>query len=216
MVEAFGGCKVLLPGPGPMTLETGDSSSYIAWKTARVLRRHGFEVVGVDSSDSSLLALPGCCNRFYLEPICLESLEAILDRESPDILLSNVSGVKGMYLCSQLAQAGILKRRGVDLAGASVEMIHRTQDRALFKEVLMDAGLSLPRYASALSLTDGIRAMQKVGFPLVIRPHFTSGGMGTARACNQEEYLEKLMMALNLSPVPRGHGGGGLYRLEGV
>lgn len=201
MIEEREGGKALVLGAGPMTLETGSPYSYIAWKTARVLRRQGFEVVGVDSSDASLLALPGCCDHFYLEPLCSESLEAILERERPDFLLSNVSGVKGMYLCGQLARAGALKRSGVELAGASVEVIYRTQDRTLFKEVLMDAGLSLPRFVSVLSLTDGIRAMQKVGLPLVIRPHFTSGGKGAARVCNQEEYLEKLMMALNLSPV---------------
>ncbi len=193
--------KALVPGPGPMTMETGSAPSYNAWKTAEVLRAQGFEVIGIDSSDASLLALPGCCDRFYLEPLCLESLEAVLEREQPDLLVGNCSGVKGMYLCSQLARTGVLKRQGVRLAGASLEVIYRTQDRALFKEVLMDAGLSLPRFVSTLSLTDGIKAMQKVGFPLVIRPHFTSGGQGAARVCNQEEYLEKLMMALNLSPV---------------
>ena len=184
-----------------MTVETGSAPSYNAWRTAQVLRGRGFEVIGIDSSDASLLALPGCCDRFYLEPLCLESLGEVLERERPELMVGNCSGVGVMYLASQLARSGALKRHGVRLAGASLEVIYRTQDRSLFKEVLMDAGLPVPRFVPAMSLNDGIKAMQRVGFPLVIRAHFTSGGRGAARVCNQEEFLEKLMMALNLSPA---------------
>jgi carbamoylphosphate synthase large subunit len=196
-----GGHRVLVLGPGPLSPETGTAPAYASWKTARLLSEEGFEVVGMDPSDTSLLTLPGCCSRFYPEPLAAESVEAVLEKESPGFLAGYSTGAGGMFLCARLFRSGALKRNGCEMLGPSLQAIHRTQDRALFKEVLMDADLYIPRFVSVLSLQDGIKAMHRVGFPLVVRPHYSSGGRGSARACNLEEYLEKLMTALRQSPM---------------
>jgi len=193
--------KVLVLGTGPLAPESGPAAAYSAWRTADVLVREGFLVIGLDSSEASLLTLPGVCSRFFLEPLALESVEAVMDREKPASIAGYSAGLRGMLLCAELFRSGSLKRFGCRMLGPSVQAIHRTQDRALFKEVLMDADLFVPRFASVMSLEDGIRAMRKVGFPMVIRPHYAAGGRGSARACNREEYLEMLMTALRQSPV---------------
>ncbi len=193
--------KVLVLGAGPLTPECGTGAAYSAWRTADVLSREGFTILGLDSSETSLLTIPGTCSRFFLEPMTAESVEAVLEREGPACIAGYSAGLRGMLLSTELFKSGILKRCGCRMLGPSVQAVHRTQDRALFKEVLMDADLFVPRFASALSLEDGIKAMRKVGFPLVIRPHYTAGGLGSSRACNREEYLGKLMAALRRSPV---------------
>lgn len=193
--------KVLVLGTGPLAPECGTAAAYSSWKAADALGREGFLIIGLDSSDTSLLTLPGTCSCFFLEPLAVESVVAVIEQEKPAFLAGYSSGLRGMLLSAELFKGGYLKRAGCRMLGPSVQIIHRTQDRALFKEVLMDADLFVPRFASVTSLEEGIRAMRKVGFPMVIRPHYAAGGRGSARACNQEEFLSMLMAALRQSPV---------------
>ncbi len=191
--------KVLILGPGPLTVEGGSAPAYTAFRTAMALRREGFQLIGVDSCDASLLSLPGCCDRFYLEPLSLESLEEIIAREKPQGVVGNAAGIRGLYLSWRLARGAVF-RGNTQLWGLSAETIDYTLDRALFKEVLMDVGLPTPRFTSALSLIEGMKALQRLWFPLVVRPHFVTGGVGAARICNREEYVEKLSRAISASP----------------
>jgi carbamoyl-phosphate synthase large subunit len=167
--------KVLLIGSGPIVIGQACEFDYSGTQACRALKREGLEVVLVNSNPATIMTDPDVADRTYVEPLTLEILERIIEREKPDALLPTVGGQTGLNLAVEAAEAGVLARHGVELIGASLEAIRTAEDRELFKEAARRAGVETPRSGSVRSLDDARALAGTLGFPLVVRASFTLG-----------------------------------------
>ncbi|HEY7679312.1 MAG TPA: carbamoyl-phosphate synthase large subunit, partial [Terriglobia bacterium] len=161
----------------------------------------GYHVVLVNSNPATIMTDPELADRTYIEPLEAEYLEAIIEQERPDALLSTVGGQTALNLSVQLAEKGLLEKYGVELIGAGLDAIKMAEDRLLFKDAMADIGLETPRSSLVNNLKDGLEFAGRIGYPVIIRPSFTLGGTGGGLAYNREEFLEILARGLDLSPV---------------
>jgi carbamoyl-phosphate synthase large subunit len=192
--------KILLIGSGPIVIGQACEFDYSGTQGVRALRSEGFEVVLVNSNPATIMTDPELAERTYVEPLTVEVLERVIAREKPDALLPTLGGQTALNLSLELAEAGILEKYGVKLIGASVEAIEKAEDRELFKAAMARIGLEVPRSGYAHSLEEARAIQQTFGFPAILRPSFTLGGMGGGIAYHAEEFDEKVEWALQQSP----------------
>ena len=144
---------------------------------------------------------PELADRTYIEPLEVEYLEAIIEAERPDALLSTVGGQTALNLSVQLAEKGVLEKYGVELIGAGLRAIQMAEDRLMFKDAMARIGLDTPRSTLVNNVQDGLEFAGRIGYPVILRPSFTLGGTGGGLAYNREEFMEILARGLDLSPV---------------
>ena len=137
----------------------------------------------------------------YIEPLTVEILEMIIEKERPDAILPTMGGQTALNLAVKLAEGGILDKYKVELIGAKLHAIKKAEDRELFKQAMLKIGLDLPKSSTVSTLKEGLDAIDHIGFPAILRPAFTLGGTGGGIAYNIEEYTELLDKGLKLSPV---------------
>ncbi len=193
--------KILIIGSGPIVIGQACEFDYSGTQACRALRDEGYRVVLVNSNPATIMTDPEMADSTYIEPITADVLEMIIKKEKPDALLPTMGGQTALNLAVELAEAGILERYNVELIGAKPEAIKKAEDRELFKEAMEKIGLEVPKSAYVSSLDDGLKAIEYIGFPVIIRPSFTLGGTGGSAAYNIEEYKENLKRALEHSPV---------------
>jgi len=194
--------KILLIGSGPIVIGQGCEFDYSGVQACKALREEGYQVVLVNSNPATIMTDPEFADRTYIEPITAEVIEAIIEREKPDALLSTMGGQTALNVAMELYRNGALARHGVKLIGADAQAIAKGEDRQLFKEAMLRIGLYVPRSGVARSLPDANRVADEIGtFPLIIRPAFSLGGMGGGIAYNRDELEEIADRGLNLSPV---------------
>jgi carbamoyl-phosphate synthase large subunit len=165
------------------------------------LRAEGLEVILVNSNPATIMTDPELADRTYVEPLTPEILAAIIERERPDALLPTVGGQTALNLAMDLAAAGTLDKYNVELIGASVQAIKVAEDRQLFKDAMREIGLDVPQSGVARTLPEAVELAKTLGFPLVIRPSFTMGGVGGGIAYNIEEFRDLAERGIELSPV---------------
>ncbi len=194
--------KILLIGSGPIVIGQGCEFDYSGVQACKALREEGYQVVLVNSNPATIMTDPEFADRTYIEPITAEVIEAIIEREKPDALLSTMGGQTALNVAMELYRNGALVRHGVKLIGADAQAIAKGEDRQLFKEAMLRIGFDVPRSGVARSLPDANRVADEIGtFPLIIRPAFSLGGMGGGIAYNRDELEEIADRGLNLSPV---------------
>src|SRR6476646_704008 len=193
--------RVLIIGSGPIVIGQACEFDYSGSQACKALRAEGLEVVLVNSNPATIMTDPELADRTYVEPLTVEVLEAIIARERPDALLPTVGGQTALNLAVELAHAGVLDRYNVKLIGASIEAIKVAEDRLLFKDAMREIGLDVPQSGLARSLPEAVDLARTLGFPIVIRPSFTLGGVGGGIAYNIEEFRELAERGLELSPV---------------
>ena len=193
--------KVLVIGSGPIVIGQACEFDYSGTQACKALRAEGLEVVLVNSNPATIMTDPEVADRTYIEPLTPECVAAVIDKERPDAILPTVGGQTALNLAVALADAGILERFGVKLIGASVEAIRVAEDRLQFRDAMREIGLDVPRSAYVKSMDEAIRAAAELGFPIIIRPSFTLGGVGGGIAYNIEEFREAAERGLELSPV---------------
>ncbi|MCB9591321.1 MAG: carbamoyl-phosphate synthase large subunit [Sandaracinaceae bacterium] len=193
--------RILLVGSGPIVIGQACEFDYSGTQGAKALRQEGYEVVLVNSNPATIMTDPEFADRTYVEPLTVEALEAIIEREKPDALLPTLGGQTALNLALALATAGVLERHGVELLGAKPEVIRKAEDRDLFKAAMEKIGLECPRALTARSLDDAHRAVEAYGFPLILRPSFTMGGSGGGIVYNKDELESKILWALSQSPT---------------
>jgi carbamoyl-phosphate synthase large subunit len=193
--------RVVVIGSGPIVIGQACEFDYSGTQACKALRAEGLEVVLVNSNPATIMTDPGLADRTYVEPLTPEFVGAIIERERPDALLPTVGGQTALNLAVDLARAGILDRHGVELIGASIGAIKIAEDRLLFKDAMRSIGLEVPRSGLARSPAEAIDLARGIGFPIVIRPSFTLGGVGGGIAYNIEEFRELAERGLDLSPV---------------
>ena len=193
--------RVLIIGSGPIVIGQACEFDYSGSQACKALRAEGLEVVLVNSNPATIMTDPDLADRTYVEPLTPEVLAAIIERERPDALLPTVGGQTALNLAVDLAKAGTLEKYHVELIGASIQAIKVAEDRQLFKDAMREIGLDVPQSGLARSLPEAIEIARTLGFPLVIRPSFTLGGVGGGIAYNVEEFRELAERGLELSPV---------------
>ncbi|HSH69608.1 MAG TPA: carbamoyl-phosphate synthase large subunit, partial [Deferrisomatales bacterium] len=193
--------KILIIGAGPIIIGQACEFDYSGSQACKALKEEGYTVVLLNSNPATIMTDPELADRTYVEPVTVESLEKIIERERPQALLPTLGGQTALNTAVEAAKLGILDKYGVELIGAKLPAIQKAEDRAEFKEAMQRIGLDLPRSGYAHSLAEGQRICQEIGFPAIIRPSFTLGGMGGGIAYNREEFDKYVQWGLEQSPV---------------
>jgi carbamoyl-phosphate synthase large subunit len=193
--------RILVIGSGPIVIGQACEFDYSGTQACKALRAEGLEVVLANSNPATIMTDPEISDRTYIEPLTVEVLAAIIAREKPDALLPTVGGQTALNLAVALDEAGVLARHGVAMIGASIEAIKVAEDRLKFKDAMRSIGIDVPESACVKSLAEALEAADRLGFPLIIRPSFTLGGVGGGIAYNVEEFAEICQRGLGMSPV---------------
>jgi len=180
--------KILIIGSGPIVISQACEFDYSGTQACKALKQEGFEVILINSNPATIMTDPELADATYIEPITIEALEKIIEKERPDALLPTLGGQTGLNIAIKAKEAGILDKYAVKMIGADYDAIKKAEDRKCFKKAMLKIGLDLPRSALAHSLDEARDAAKEIGFPVIIRPSFTLGGTGGGIAHTQEEF----------------------------
>ena len=193
--------RVMIIGSGPIVIGQAAEFDYAGTQACLALKEEGYEVILVNSNPATIMTDTVIADKVYMEPLTLEYVAKIIRHERPDAIVPGIGGQTGLNLAMQLEKKGILKESGVQLLGTSSRSIERAEDRELFKELCESIGEPVIPSEIANSMDEAMKAIEKIGFPVVLRPAFTLGGTGGGFAYNMEEYVELAQGALDASPV---------------
>jgi carbamoyl-phosphate synthase large subunit len=193
--------SVLVIGSGPIVIGQAAEFDYSGTQACRVLRAEGIRVILVNSNPATIMTDPDFADATYVEPITPEIIEAIIAKEKPDAVLPTLGGQTALNAAIKLHERGILEKYGVELIGASFEAIHKAEDRQLFKQLVLDAGADVARSAIVHTVDEALAAADDLGYPMVIRPSFTMGGLGSGFAYDEAELKRMVGDGLHASPT---------------
>ena len=193
--------KILIIGSGPIVIGQACEFDYSGTQACRALREEGYKIILVNSNPATIMTDPDIADRTYIEPMTVDVLTKIIQKERPDALLPTLGGQTGLNLSVSLAEEGILDKFNVELIGAKLDAITKAENRKKFKEAMESIGMRVPASGNAKSLKDAKDIVKEIKFPVIIRPSFTLGGIGGNVAYNIEELEEYVNFALNASPV---------------
>jgi len=193
--------KTLVLGSGPIIIGQAAEFDYSGTQACQALKEEGIEVVLVNSNPATIMTDKEVADKIYIEPLTIEFIEKIIEKERPDSLLAGMGGQTGLNLAVELHDAGILDKYGVKIIGTSVESIKKGEDRDTFREVMRKINQPVVVSDIVTNLEDGLEFAQKIGYPVVVRPAYTLGGTGGGIAETVDELTEILTQGLQLSPV---------------
>ncbi|MCP9438326.1 MAG: carbamoyl-phosphate synthase large subunit [Nitrospira sp.] len=193
--------SVLIIGSGPIVIGQACEFDYSGTQACKALKEEDYRVILINSNPATIMTDPEMADRTYVEPITVDVVEAVIERERPDALLPTMGGQTALNTTMGLVKKGVLDKYGVKLIGASAEAIHKAEDREAFKAAMQRIGLRVPKSGTAHNRTEAIALLETVGFPAIIRPSFTMGGSGGNIAYNREEFVKLIDWALTMSPV---------------
>jgi len=193
--------SILIIGAGPIVIGQACEFDYSGTQATRALKEEGYRVILINSNPATIMTDPELSDATYIEPITLEYVTAVIDREKPDAILPTVGGQTALNLSMDLHRQGILEKYGVQLIGAQVESIEKAEDRERFKEVMDAAGINTAKGGFVHSWKEAKFLLETIKFPVIIRPSFTLGGTGGSVAYNKEEFHELLENGLRASPI---------------
>jgi carbamoyl-phosphate synthase large subunit len=179
--------KVLIIGSGPIIIGQACEFDYSGTQACKALRELGYEIVLVNSNPATIMTDPTMADVTYIEPLNLQVVAEIIEKERPDALLPNLGGQTGLNLASELARSGLLEKFGVKVIGVDVDAIERGEDRTVFKALMQELGIEMPESEAAYNVEDAERIASGLGYPVVIRPAYTLGGTGGGLVYNVEE-----------------------------
>lgn len=191
----------MIIGAGPIVIGQACEFDYSGAQACKALREEGFRVVLVNSNPATIMTDPDMADAIYIEPITWKTLERIIEKERPDVLLPTMGGQTALNSALDLVREGVLEKYGVEMIGASREAIDKAEDRDLFRQAMRKIGLDMPRSAIAHSMEEAQQVQAQIGFPTIIRPSFTMGGSGGGIAYNPDEFEEICERGLDLSPT---------------
>jgi carbamoyl-phosphate synthase large subunit len=193
--------KVLVIGSGPIVIGQAAEFDYAGTQACKSLREEGITTVLVNSNPATIMTDEEIADIVYIEPLTLDVLTRIIERERPDGLLPTLGGQTGLNLAVELADAGVLERFAVRLLGTPLETIKRAEDRQLFKSMLLEIGEPAPASVISDSMEEARAFAREAGYPLIIRPAYTLGGTGGGVATNPEELERVVKGGLDASPI---------------
>jgi len=207
MTETAPPRSVLILGSGPVVIGQAAEFDYAGTQACRALRAEGVRTVLVNSNPATIMTDPNVADVVYLEPLTVEAVAAVIERERPDGLLAGLGGQTGLNLAMDLARAGVLERFGVRLLGTPLAAIEMAEDREAFRDLLDRIGQPYAPSAIVDGATDGERnastsaALATIGLPAIIRPAFTLGGTGGGIVETADAYHERVRGGLRASPI---------------
>jgi len=193
--------SILIIGAGPIVIGQACEFDYSGAQACQALREEGYRIILVNSNPATIMTDPGMSDATYIEPIEWQTVEKIIAKEKPDAILPTMGGQTALNCALDLDKHGILEKYGVELIGARKHAIDKAEDRELFDKAMEAIGLETPKHEFAHNLDEAHQAMEKLGFPCIIRPSFTMGGSGGGIAYNKEEFEEICKRGLALSPT---------------
>ncbi|MFR5522952.1 MAG: carbamoyl-phosphate synthase large subunit [Lachnospiraceae bacterium] len=193
--------KVLIIGSGPIIIGQACEFDYSGTQACKALKKLGYEIVLVNSNPATIMTDPDTADITYIEPLNVERLEQIIEKERPDALLPNLGGQSGLNLCSELQAAGVLDKYNVKVIGVQVDAIERGEDRIEFKKTMNALGVEMARSDVAYSVDEALAIADKLGYPVVLRPAYTMGGAGGGLVYNKEELKTVCARGLQASLV---------------
>lgn len=193
--------SVMVIGSGPIVIGQAAEFDYSGTQACRVLAEEGLRVILVNSNPATIMTDPEFADATYIEPITPEVVEAIIAKERPDALLPTLGGQTALNTAVALAESGVLAKYDVELIGANIAAIEAGEDRQQFKEVVRRCGADVARSRIAHSMDDCLAAVEELGYPVVVRPSFTMGGLGSGIAFDEEELRQIAGAGLHYSPT---------------
>ena len=193
--------KVMIIGSGPIIIGQACEFDYSGTQACKALKNLGYEIVLVNSNPATIMTDPETADVTYIEPLNVERLTQIIDKERPDALLPNLGGQSGLNLCSELAAAGVLDKYNVKVIGVQVDAIERGEDRIEFKHAMESLGIEMARSEVAYTVEHALEIADKLGYPVVLRPAYTMGGEGGGLVYNVEELKTVCARGLQASMV---------------
>ncbi len=179
--------KILIIGSGPIVIGQACEFDYSGTQACKALRGLGYKIVLVNSNPATIMTDPGMADATYIEPLNVESVTRIIEKERPDALLPNLGGQTGLNLSAELAHAGVLEKYGVKVIGVEIEAIERGEDRTIFKESMNRLGIDVPRSTAVYTVEEAEKVAAELGYPVVARAAYCMGGTGSGLVYNVEE-----------------------------
>jgi len=193
--------KVLIIGSGPIVIGQACEFDYSGTQACKALRDLGYEIVLVNSNPATIMTDPEMADVTYIEPLNVERLTEIIEKERPDALLPNLGGQSGLNLCSELYKAGVTKKYNVEIIGVQADAIERGEDRVEFKKTMESLGIEMAKSSVAYSVDEALDIADELGYPVVLRPAYTMGGAGGGLVYNREELQTVCARGLQASLV---------------
>ena len=179
--------KILIIGSGPIIIGQACEFDYSGTQACKALKSLGYEIVLVNSNPATIMTDPATADVTYIEPLNVDRLTEIIEKERPDALLPNLGGQSGLNLCEELYNAGVLEKYKVEVIGVQVDAINRGEDRIAFKQAMNELGIEMAKSAPAYTVEEAVKIASELGYPCVIRPAYTMGGTGGGIVYNEEE-----------------------------
>ncbi len=192
---------ILIIGAGPIVIGQACEFDYSGTQACRVLRQEGYRVVLANSNPATIMTDPEFADATYIEPLQVDVLERIIERERPDAVLPTLGGQTGLNLAMELFRGGVLDAYGVELIGANAEAIETAEDRERFKQAMIGIGLSVPPSGTAHTLDEAMEVVERIGLPVIVRPAYILGGKGTGIAATLDQFRAIARFGLDASPI---------------
>ena len=193
--------KVLIIGSGPIVIGQGAEFDYAGTQACKAMREEGVTSVLINSNPATIMTDENIADIVYIEPLTVEVIERVIEKERPDGLLPTLGGQTGLNLAKNLSDAGILSKYDVRVLGTSIQAIERAEDRDSFRNLMREIGEPIPRSGSVESLPEAWEVASEIGFPVIIRPAYTLGGTGGGIAKNADEFDSVIARGLQNSPI---------------
>ncbi len=193
--------SVLVIGSGPIVIGQACEFDYSGTQACRVLREEGIRVILVNSNPATIMTDPDFADATYVEPITPEVIESIIIKEKPDAILPTLGGQTALNAAMSLHEMGILEKYNVELIGAKVDAIKKGEDRQIFKQLVLDAGADVAKSVIAHTMDELLHGAEILGYPVVVRPSFTMGGLGSGFAYNEADLRRIGGAGLQASPT---------------
>jgi len=193
--------SILIIGAGPIIIGQACEFDYSGTQATRALKEEGYQVILVNSNPATIMTDPDLADATYIEPLTVEFIESIINKEKPDAILPTVGGQTALNLSMELHKNGILDKYNIKLIGAQVDAIEKAEDRELFKKAMDEIGIDTAQGGFVHSWEEAQAILENMHFPIIIRPSFTLGGTGGSVAYNFEEFQELVENGLNASPI---------------
>jgi carbamoyl-phosphate synthase large subunit len=193
--------KVLVIGSGPIVIGQAAEFDYAGTQACIALKEEGIEVVLINNNPATIMTDETVANKVYIEPLNITTIEKIIKKEKPDGIIGTLGGQTGLNLAVQLFEQNILQKYNVELLGTSVESIKNGEDRERFRSLMLKIGEPIPESSIITSYDEGVKFVEEIGYPVIIRPAYTLGGEGGGFAYNDEDLEAVLKKGLAASPI---------------
>ncbi|WP_273319532.1 carbamoyl-phosphate synthase large subunit [Vallitalea guaymasensis] len=193
--------KVLVIGSGPIVIGQAAEFDYAGTQACKALKEEGIEVVLVNSNPATIMTDDNIADKVYIQPLTVDSLDYIINKERPDGILPTLGGQTGLNMAVELKEAGILDKYNVTLLGTSLETIKKAEDRESFRNLMIEIDEPIPKSKIICNIEDGIEFSKEIGFPIIVRPAYTLGGLGGGIAHNESELKDILLTGLMHSRI---------------